>query len=185
MKNIKTLLMAAGLMCISSLSHASSVTPGGSTGALGSIFLDGGGPIIFGSATPNGFYDLRAAFDLDFNLSILLSPGAAGVKLYRDSDSIFSMIGTFSAEEDPLLASGTNGLMASLLGGSGEVGGPLYFLQFISEAGYTVGITTPSAVPVPAAGILFASALFGVGALGRRKKKNVTTSVNGDFSHTS
>ncbi len=41
-----------------------------------------------------------------------------------------------------------------------------------------------SAVPVPAAGILFASALFGAGALGRRKKK-AKASVVGAFARAS
>jgi len=183
MKNIQTLLIATALMCITSLSHASSVTPGvGSSGSLGFIFLDGGA-LSFDSGTPaSGFYDLRAAFDLDFNLLITDNPGMVTVNLYQDSDSFFSMIGTFSAEEDPSIASGTNSLMASILGGEDA---PLYFLQFLSEGAYTASITSPSTVPVPAAGILFASALFGAGALRRRKKKNAMTAINGDFSHTS
>lgn len=44
-----------------------------------------------------------------------------------------------------------------------------------------IGIST---VPVPAAGILFASALFGAGALGRRKKK-AKASVVGAFARAS
>lgn len=42
-----------------------------------------------------------------------------------------------------------------------------------------------SAVPVPAAGILFASALLGAGALGRRKKKSANTLMVGAFTRAS
>ena len=42
-----------------------------------------------------------------------------------------------------------------------------------------------SAVPVPAAGILFASALFGLAAIGRRKKKSTKASMVGVFARTS
>ena len=41
---------------------------------------------------------------------------------------------------------------------------------------------TLSAVPVPAAGILFASALLGAGALGRRKKKATKSNMIGAFA---
>lgn len=44
---------------------------------------------------------------------------------------------------------------------------------------------TVSTVPLPAAGILFASALFGVGLFGRRKKKSAETLVVGAFTRTS
>lgn len=42
-----------------------------------------------------------------------------------------------------------------------------------------------SAVPVPAAGILFASALFGAGVFGRRKKKSAKISMVGAFTRAS
>jgi len=42
-----------------------------------------------------------------------------------------------------------------------------------------------SAVPVPAAGILFASALLGAGVFGRRKKKSAKTSMVGAFARAS
>lgn len=42
-----------------------------------------------------------------------------------------------------------------------------------------------SAVPVPAAGILFASALLGAGAFGRRKKKSLNASMVGAFTRAS
>ena len=42
-----------------------------------------------------------------------------------------------------------------------------------------------STVPVPAAGILFASALFGAGVFGRRKKKSTKTSMVGAFTRAS
>lgn len=184
MKSIKTLLIAAGLMCISSLSHASSVTlGGGSAGSLGSIFLDGGA-LTFTSSS--GFYDLRAASDLELDLLISAYSTTVQVALFKDAAStLFNPSGTFSVDSDPMEASGTNALMASVMGGSGELVGPLYFLRFVTEGPFTVDIAGVSTVPVPAAGILFASALFGAGALGRRKKKNATTSVNGDLSHTS
>jgi len=43
---------------------------------------------------------------------------------------------------------------------------------------------TLSTVPVPAAGILFASALFGAGFLGRRKKKAKKSNMIGAFART-
>ena len=49
---------------------------------------------------------------------------------------------------------------------------------------FYVNTISVSAVPVPAAGILFASALFGAGALGRRKKK-AKASVVGAFARAS
>ena len=49
---------------------------------------------------------------------------------------------------------------------------------------YAIDLTI-STVPVPAAGILFASALFGAGALSRRKKKTAKTSMVGAFTRAS
>jgi len=40
-------------------------------------------------------------------------------------------------------------------------------------------------VPIPAAGILFASALFGLGVIGRRKKKDTKTTMVSVFTRTS
>ena len=58
-----------------------------------------------------------------------------------------------------------------------------YMLELIGEADRRYDVQV-AAVPVPAAGILFASALFGAGALGRRKKK-AKASVVGAFARAS
>ena len=62
-------------------------------------------------------------------------------------------------------------------------GNSSYKLKLAGSEGFTYNGSI-SAVPVPAAGILFASALFGAGALGRRKKK-AQASVVGAFARAS
>ena len=78
--------------------------------------------------------------------------------------------------------------LAGLLDGTYSIG---VKLQSIADACITGDCDNDSStymvsiVPVPAAGILFASALFGMGVFGRRKKKSSTTVMVGAFARAS
>ena len=74
--------------------------------------------------------------------------------------------------------------MASLLDGTYRIGAKL---QSIGDANDANDSSTymVSTVPIPAAGILFASVLLGLGVFGRRKKKSANTLMVGAFTRAS
>lgn len=76
------------------------------------------------------------------------------------------------------MSSNTGSLLFSL------VGYQTAYLQVSADeqVGYSV---TVSAVPVPAAGVLFATLLLSAGAVGRRKKKSANTLMVNAFTRTS
>jgi len=180
MNMIKKLLLATSLLAISSVGFASTVTIGTTaTGAFGSILVDNGLPasIFTGTGTGSKFYDLQAAFDIDARFiasatkaSLDPTEQVVTINLFQDTGALGVFDNLDSMIPDMLLATSTgfNAAFSWFL-----TSGTSYFLEFITtpQSGLSAEI---SAVPVPAAGILFASALFGAGFLGRRKKKAQT-----------
>lgn len=73
-------------------------------------------------------------------------------------------------------------LLNALLDGSARIG---LHVQAFADGASDSYVNSLNPVPVPAAGILFASALFVVGAIGRRKKKSATNITVGAFTRTS
>lgn len=113
------------------------------------------------------------------------TPANLGLELYQDDGD-----GIFNDASDASLGSGVsdinNGVNSAIVGAF--LGGlTLYFLEItgFGGAGYSGAIGAVSAVPVPAAGILFASALLGAGLFGRRKKKAANNAIVGAFARAS
>ena len=186
MSKLKAILIA-GLLSLSSVSFATSVQYAGAaiaTGSEGSISLVNGGHNVtiggfFGTNvdanTGSVFYDLTidsgnlSTIAMSFDVSDL-SINDVTIAIYEAADVLTGALGS-------LVDSGTNSLSVALAGGAN------YFLVLTGVAGDSYNADV-SAVPVPAAGLLFASALFGAGALGRRKKK-AKASVVGAFARAS
>ncbi len=184
MNKLKALLIA-GLMSLTSVSFASSVSyiydagyAGANAGEFGTISLIQGD----GGVTVGGIFDTTGKVYYDLTLdqgqvsSIRQSFDVSTGTIFDITISIFDNL-TFDAAS--LVATGINSLSALLTGGS------TYYLQFagVTDTSYNVDV---AAVPVPAAGILFASALLGAGAFGRRKRKSAkTTSMVGAFTRAS
>lgn len=183
MSKIKVLLIAV-LLSLSSVSFASTVSyiydlgyAGNNAGEFGNISLiqnDGG-------VTVGGIFDAAGSVYYDVSLdsgavaSIGKSFDVSDGSLYDVTISVFSSTAFDAAS---LVASGVNSVYAML------TGGVEYYLQFtgVTDTSYNVDV---AAVPVPAAGILFASALFGAGVFGRRKKKSAKASMIGAFTRAS
>ena len=196
-------LLIAGLLSLTSVSFASSVTFVNSgnlgnseddAGAVldgakaGTIYLDNfGGTAVFGgdlansteSATTSAYYDV--VLDNSFEgLNTFAFGWARNTAFPNDlTVSFFDENGnTFNAAYEGLFD---------------PTGAGNFIVQLAANTTYRMLLTGAegwhydgeiSAVPVPAAGILFASALFGAGALGRRKKK-AKASVVGAFARAS
>ena len=185
MNKLKALLIA-GLLSLSSVSFASSITYfyeagfTGTAGAWGEISLvEGDGGVTVGNIFTDAdgdFYDLTTDSGALSTIALELDvtppdTGNVTIALY---DSLANLaLGVGSA-----LESGTNKLVATLKAGEA------YFLQFTGEIGTSYNADV-AAIPVPAAGILFATALFGAGVAGRRKKKSKTNAVVGAFARAS
>lgn len=123
-----------------------------------------------------------SSFDIDFS-TMTGEIIAVDAYLYKD-DITNTGAGFFDESIDTLVAS-ASGLSASfsaLIDGS-----QAYFLKLVGivDANYEVNINAVSTVPVPAAGILFASALLGAGLYGRRKKKSSANLMVGAFTRAS
>ena len=172
-----------GLLSLSSASFAVSGDfpgPTTTTGSLGTIeltsidqFYNVGG---FFTPTNNGseFYDLILSEG-----SVLTITDAADATDTTADDVTINIYNTATAGVlSGLEFTGLNSLSASL------VHGVHYFIEFTGTLGDSYNADV-AAVPVPAAGILFASALFGAGALGRRKKKSAKASMVGAFTRAS
>ena len=195
MNKIKALLIA-GMIGFTMIAHAVTVDPS----AADTLYVSIDGAVVqtdparfdtTGETFFNVIFDnvgttsaVGSSFDINFaTLSAEILPVEA--YLYKDDTSgSVGTIGKFDESLDLLVASAT-GLSASF---SAIIdGSQAYFLKLvgISNAIYDVKIGAVSTVPVPAAGILFASALFGVGVFGRRKKKSSATLMVGAFARAS
>ena len=172
MKTIKNLIIAIGLMAFSATSFAMTMVPGTGSTTVEDFTL---------TASTNDF----ASFSGE---APYVSPLYYGITLTEDSrvhaegQSSFGdiAIGLTILDDMGMALAGVSGL--GILDGILEAGS--YFLQLDiadNSISYSGGIQV-SAVPVPAAGILFASALFGAGFLGRRKKKATQSNMIGAFA---
>ena len=186
MKTIKNLVLASALLMVSSLGFATSVTtPGTTAGSQGDIFLTLNGDIasfggFFAGELDLGidatqFFDLNIAGDADASSNAFtfhsnpLTIYDAIITIFQDGgDAVFG-------GDDSLVGMGTSSLVASLFAAEN------YYLAITGAQGTSYNGEI-SAVPVPAAGILFASALLGAGALGRRKKKATKSNMIGAFA---
>lgn len=191
MNKLKTLLIA-GLLSLTSVSFASTYTEyaayGNETGddLVGKIGLAHGDTVTFdGSlATITDDNVRNASTSVFWDLEILGGSDAYTfgwannvIDQYNNSDLVTTFYenleGTWTA-----FATFTESTF-----GLGLAAGKYQFqLSGLETTGYSGSI---SAVPVPAAGILFASALLGAGAFGRRKKKSAKTSMVGAFTRAS
>ena len=183
MNKFKALLIA-GLLSLSSVSFASSVSyiyeagyAGNNVGEFGTISLNNGD----GGVTVGGIFNSTGSvyYDMSLDAGTVASIGQSfDITTGTLFDVTISVFDSLAFDAASLIATGVNSISADLIGGSD------YFLQFtgVTDTSYNVDV---AAVPVPAAGILFASALFGAGALGRRKKKSAKTSMVGAFTRAS
>ena len=189
MNKLKALLIA-GLLSLTSVSFATSLTTiyngDGSVqytaeGARGVIELlnDGNSAQLTGDFTVgNGldeFYEINnVGHDTDYFMSFGQSTDSAAV----DTVTISLLEGATYA----LAAANVVGSNDGTLNYVFDITKKYYLL--LSGSGTFAYSVDVSAVPVPAAGILFASALLGAGAFGRRKKK-AKASVVGAFARAS
>ena len=178
------MVLFAGLLSLTSISFASSVVTLGDPngiGSVGTISLTNGDSGV----TLGGLFDSTGSvfYELAINGGAFASTGMSfdvgpPVTLFDVTISIYDTYANLLAGVGSALYSDTNNLSAALVAETD------YFLQIngVADTSYNVKV---SAVPVPAAGILFASALFGAGAYGRRKKKSSTTLMVGAFTRAS
>lgn len=187
-------LLIAGLLSLSSVSFASTVTYTGATqGLVADVTTVNGDPeftfgIAFDTSDPTSMTSAELAdaktqiysltnqyFDgslTTIGASYLVDPFASeplSLTLYADAALTLWVAGDGSSTLSALLNADQK-----------------YYLEVIEGA--NINGSSPnikvSTVPVPAAGILFASALLGAGAFGRRKKK-AQASVVGAFARAS
>lgn len=190
MNKIKAFFVAACLLAVSSASYASTVTAGTTSGSQGTVTLDSTPAIIGGLFTGGSvFYDLLATSNNPVSIIGLNAQAGVGfsnldVYLYSENGDAINFQPTPLMNADTLIDS-DSGLFTSIT--AALMTGVHYYLQLNGAAGYSYNVTISeiSAVPVPAAGLLFASVLFGAGALSRRKKKAANTSVVGAFARAS
>lgn len=182
MNKIKALLIA-GLLSLSSVSFASSVSyiyeagyAGNNAGEFGTISLNNGD----GGATVGGIFDNTGSvyYDMSIDAGAVASIGSSfDITTSTIHDITISIYDSLAFDAASLIATGVNSIHADLIGGVD------YFLQFTGVTGTSYNVDV-AAVPIPAAGILFASVLLGAGAFGRRKKKP-KASVVGAFARAS
>jgi len=182
MNKLKALLIA-GLLSLTSVSFASSITLGdpNGIGSVGTIALTNGDAGV----TLGGLFDSSGSvfYELSIDAGNLAATGMSlditpPTTLYDVTIAIYASYADLLSGFGSALDTGTNYLNAMLNGGTN------YLLQLngVTDTSYNVDV---AAVPVPAAGILFASALFGAGAFGRRKKKSAKASMVGAFARAS
>jgi len=195
MKTMKNLLVAISLMAASSTAMAmSTFNPSGSeTGSNGILnVVQGDAPLhfgdFFGALNDTTFVDTDPVVNgLVFQFYELNVTGPS------TTSNIYSVSDATTLEQDSGLwfsiwTTNTGGLLGGRI--TDVVGGGItamldvgttYYLKLSGDQfeAYSAEI---SAVPVPAAGILFASALFGAGALSRRKKKATKSNMIGAFA---
>ena len=183
MNKLKVFLIA-GLLSLTSVSFASSVVTLGDPKGIGSVgtisLINGDSGVTLGGLFDNTgsvFYELaiNEGTFASTGLSLDVSPP---VTLFDVTISIYDTYANLIAGVGSALYSDTNNLTAALVAETN------YFLQIngVADTSYNVDV---SAVPIPAAGILFASALLGAGVFGRRKKKSSTALMVGAFARAS
>lgn len=183
MSKLKVLLII-GMLSLASVSFASSVVTLGDPNGIGSVgnisLMNGDSGVTLG-----GLFDESGSvfYELTINGGALSVAGMSfditpPITLFDVEISIYDTYTNLLAGVDSALYSNTNNLNAALTAGTN------YFLQLNGEADTSYNVDV-SAVPVPAAGVLFASALLGLGAYGRRKKKSSTAVVVGAFTRAS
>lgn len=194
MNKLKALLIA-GLLSLSSVSFAMTVTTYtteyidsgisqvASGHQAGTITLEDTGTATFaglmGASDPllDAAGTATAWYQLDINFSGLSSFGKIANTVFSNPQLTYSFLNLDGSSFNTAYE-GMSGLFeVGLASGS-------YKLVLSGDDGMSYDGDI-SAVPVPAAGILFASALFGAGALGRRKKKSAKTSMVGAFARAS
>lgn len=188
MNKLKALLIA-GLLSLSSVSFATSLTTlsdangnlvYGADGSRGTIELLNDG----NSAQLTGDFTASNGYDEFYNINGVTPDTTWLMSFGQTVDSSNTNVVTISLLEGATYA--TSSVVDSGVGSLDillDVSNTYYLLLSGSGTfGYSVDV---SAVPVPAAGILFASALFGAGAFGRRKKKSAKTSMVGAFARAS
>jgi len=194
MNKLKALLIA-GLLSISSVSFASSVTYIGPT----STATDAG---IVADGTQAGIINLdNDAIAVDFTGQLAASTNPTTSAWYElnlnfggsgGSDLVTFGWAYNTAQPNDLtitfldaLGNSLGAAYENIMGNfSIALAGDSTYRMLLSGSQFRSYDGQISAVPVPAAGILFASALLGAGVLGRRKKKT-KSSVVGAFARTS
>ena len=196
MNKLKALLIA-GLLSLSSVGFASSVTyigPNSTTTDAGKVADGAQAGIItlddFSAVT------IRGQFEGEIGLPTSTTPKSAWYEVIVGYDNATfgyfndtaSAPTTFSFFAD----NGMGGYDATAYSGYADLTGD--FIVTLAQGSYKLLLNglegrsydgVISQVPVPAAGILFASALLGAGAFGRRKKKSAKTSMVGAFARAS
>ena len=175
-------LLIAGLLSLSSVSFASTVDYAGGLTANSSGLIEVSNNTsdlnVAGqfSDTKELFYDIRMADGFDGLLTTF------GSSTLANNDPFAAFADVFLYEAGILVAGGVNMNSFTYLLATGTT----YLVQLVESdlLSSSSSSLTVSSVPVPAAGILFASVLLGAGAFGRRKKK-AQASVVGAFARAS
>ena len=192
MKTMKNLLVAISLIAASSTAMAmSTFTAGTETGSSGLLtIVQDAAPLTvtggFGLGFPNNSFT-EMGTPLLYNYYELIISGAPGdSNLMAVSD--VTTLGQDSGLWFSLFENNAAGILSNQIGSTVGGGisamlmvGTTYYLKLSGDDGEAYAVDV-SAVPVPAAGILFASALFGAGALARRKKKATKSNMIGAFA---
>lgn len=123
------------------------------------------------AATPGNLPGGNAvSFSADYSADIAGNP-ENGLDTSSDYVTFLALAGAdFTSYDD---------LVTALLSGTARIG---LHVQAFADGSSDSYVST---VPVPAAGILFATALFGIGLVGRRKKKTSTNLMVGAFTRAS
>ncbi len=185
MKTIKNLLLAVGLLAVSVTASASVITI-----SEAGTFTDGNDFAIrgFSSALNFNLTVETTSYETGGFDPIITVLDSTGSRIAFNDDSVEVNYGSLdSGIFDLSLIAGTYSVVITQFANL-----PANFLELFTLSGasptfngntgdYAYDITI-STVPVPAAGILFASALLGAGFLGRRKKKVTKSNMIGAFA---
>ena len=162
-------LLIAGLLSLSSVSFATYQGVSTTAGTSPGIQFDATKTLSYDVVMADGYDGLITTFGSSTNGP---DQALAGVSLYNAADTTFSN----------LLAGGS--LISSFNYLLDATQAYIIVLTESDSLSFSNSSLQISSVPVPAAGILFASALLGAGAFGRRKKKAQATVV-GAFARVS
>jgi len=208
MKTMKNLLLAVGMLAMSTTASAMTVNTDSYTGTFSNdndvatqlIFMASSGTVTaqtfgYGGGTQadgnvvvaGGFDPILSLFNVGTGALIAQNDDAGGLvdpvtMAAFDSliDGIFLLAGTYQ-----LVLTQFSNFPSEPFGTFTDSGTTNYqdVTGDFRTADYAFDVTV-STVPVPAAGILFASALFGAGFIGRRKKKATQSNMIGAFTRT-